>query len=73
MTNTAMMIDPRSLNYFGDSARPVAVLCAATLNILGHTTGPVCRGRLEFGGVKFTTHRASNGSQWLVLNAEVQS
>jgi len=70
MTNTAMMIDPAELDYFGRTSRPIAVLCAATITVLGKTDAPITRaGELVFGGVRFTYGRAANGSKWLVLTA----
>lgn len=74
MTNTAMMIDPTELDYFGRTSRPITVLCAATLTVLGKSDGPITTtGRLTFGGVEFAWSRATNGSKWLVLHAELAS
>lgn len=69
-----MCISP-VLNWFGQSVGPVGVFCAATLAPLGLTEGIVERDSdgasllLRFGGVYFRAIRATNGSQWYVLEA----
>jgi len=74
MSNTAMMIDPASLDWQGRSSAPVAVFCAATITALGKTDAAIPGdGSLTFGGVRFTYSKATNGSKWLVLHAEIAS
>lgn len=71
---TSMCIQP-TLNWFGRSAGPVAVYCAATLAVLGITDGTVERDPdgscllLTFGGVVFRAVRQLTPSQWFVLEA----
>lgn len=73
-TPTTMCISP-TLDWFGRSRGPVAVYCAATLAVLGQTTGAVERDTdgpgllLRFGGVTFRATRVTAPSQWWTLEA----
>ncbi len=71
-TNTSMMIAKTDLNFFGDSAKPVAIFDAATFSVLGQSTGNVSRNVLTFGGLTFDLVPAGPESNWLLLNARVE-